>query len=64
MVSVSKSGIDTTKSKNPWYRIDLKNLVSPIPRSLCSIFFERFIIRSPAQFYRLLLGVTRSEMSI
>ena len=29
MVSVSKFGIDTTE--NPWYRIDLKKLVSPIP---------------------------------
>ena len=28
-ISVSKFGVDTTK--NPWYGIDLKKLVSPIP---------------------------------
>ena len=43
MVSVSKFGIDTTK--NPWYRIDLKKLVSPIP-SLRKVGFRKSLISS------------------
>ena len=43
MVSVSKFGIDTTK--NPWYRVDLKKLVSPIP-SLRKVGFRKSLISS------------------
>ena len=47
LVSVSKFGIDTTK--NPWYRIDFKKLVSPIPNFFYQILFQvkiQFAIRA------------------
>ena len=44
-VLVSKFGIDTTK--NRWYRVDLKKLVSLIPKfHSCRAFFKRLALEA------------------
>ena len=55
LVSLSKFNIDTTK--NRWYRIDLKKLVSRIPRSAYNhstpILCHREILGSLQQMYQM-----------